>query len=98
MKVVFYVSISIVLFVFVFSFVVQNPHDIKIHYYFGIAWDGPIATLLLLTLGAGILFGVSTSSLALLKLKIRLTKTAKKLRELQSNQSVGRDQIPKEGN
>ena len=97
MKVVFYVSISIVLFLFVFTFIVQNPHDIKVHYYFGIVWDGPITILLLLTLGAGILFGVFTSSLILLKLKLRLTKVLKQLDYLQSNPSVVREQITKEG-
>ena len=85
------------LLLFVFTFIVQNPHDIQIHYYFGMAWDGPIAVLLLLTLGAGILFGVFTSSLALLKLKIRLTKVIKQLKHLQSNYSVGQEQIKKEG-
>ena len=97
MKAVFYVSISIVLFLFVFTFIVQNPHDIKVHYYFGMVWDGPITILLLLTLGAGILFGVFTSSLALLKLKIRLTKVIKQLKHLQSNHSDGQEQMKKEG-
>ena len=98
MKVVFYVSISIVLFLFVFTFIVQNPHDIKVHYYFGMVWDGPIATLLLLTLGVGILFGLFASSFVLLKLKIRLMKVAKQLRASQSNKPLGRDQMTKEGN
>ena len=97
MKVVFYASTSIVLFLFVFTFIVQNPHDIQVHYYFGMAWDGPIAVLLLLTLGAGILFGVFTSSLILLQLKIRLTKGVKQLRALQSKRAVVREQITKEG-
>ena len=96
MKVVFYVSTSIVLFLFVFTFIVQNPHDIQVHYYFGMVWDGPIATLLLLTLGVGILIGVLTSSLVLLKSKIRLIKVAKQLRALQLNHSVGREQITKD--
>ena len=91
MKVVFYVFTSIVLFLLAFSFIVQNPHDIKIHYYFGMIWDGPIATLLLLTLALGILFGVLASSLGLLKLKIRLTKVAKQLQALQLNDSLERD-------
>ena len=85
------------LFLFVFTFIVQNPHDIQVHYYFGMVWDGPIAILLLLTLGAGILFGVFTSSLILLRLKIRLTKVVKQLRALQSNPAVVREQITKEG-
>ena len=97
MKVAFYVSISFMLLLFVFTFIVQNPHDIQIHYYFGMAWDGPIAVLLLLTLGAGILFGVFTSSLILLQLKIRLTKAVKQLRALQSISSVVREQITKDG-
>ena len=97
MKVVFYVSTSIVLFLFGFTFIVQNPHDVQIHYYFGMAWDGPIAVLLLLTLGAGILFGVFASCLILLRLKIRLRKVIKQLRALQSNPSVVREQITKEG-
>ena len=97
MKVVFYVSTSIVLFLFVFTFIVQNPHDIQVHYYFGMVWDGPIAILLLLTLGAGILFGVFTSSLILLKLKLRLTKVANQLKHLQPNPSVGRERVTKEG-
>ena len=88
MKVVFYVSTSIVLFLFAFTFIAQNPHDIEVSYYFGMVWDGPVAILLLLTLGAGILFGVFTSSLILLKLKIRLTKTVKQLQVFQSNSSV----------
>ena len=97
MKVVFYVSTSIVLFLFVFTFIVQNPHDIQVHYYFEMVWDGPIAILLLLTLGAGILFGLFTSSLVLLILKIRLTKIVKQLRVLQSNPAVVREQITKGG-
>ena len=97
MKVVFYVSLSIVLFLFVFTFIAQNPHDIKVHYYLGMVWDGPIAILLLLTLGAGILFGVFTSSLALLKLKIRLTKVVKQLSRLESNPSARYEQIKKGG-
>ena len=97
MKVVFYVSTSIVLFLFVFTFIVQNPHDIQVHYYFGMVWDGPIAILLLLTLGAGILFGMFTSSLILLRLKIRLTNVVKQLRALQSKPAVVRGQITKEG-
>ena len=80
-----------------FTFIVQNPHDIQVHYYFGMVWDGPIAILLLLTLGAGILFGVFTSSLILLQLKIRLTKVAKQLQALQSKPAVVREQITKEG-
>ena len=98
MKVAFYVLISIVLFLFVFSFIVQNPHDIKVHYYFGMIWDGPIATLLLLTLGVGILFGVFASSLGMLKLKIRLRKVAKQMRGLQSNHPFGREHLTKERN
>ena len=97
MKVVFYVSASVVLFLFVFTFIVQNPHDIKVHYYFGMVWDGPIAILLLLTLGVGILFGVFTSGLILLKLKIRLTKVVKQLSRLESNPSAGYEQIKKGG-
>jgi uncharacterized integral membrane protein len=97
MKVAFYVSTSIVLLLFVFTFIVQNPHDIQVHYYFGMDWDGPVAILLLLTLGAGILFGLFTSSLILLRLKIRLTKVVKLLRALQSNPAVVREQITKEG-
>ena len=98
MKVVFYVSASILLFLFAFSFIVQNPHNTKIHYYFGMVWDGPIAVLVFLALGAGILFGVFASSLVLLKMKIRLIKVAKQLRALQSKQLLGREQITKEGN
>ncbi len=98
MKVVFYVFTSIVLFLFVFSFIVQNPHNIEIQYYFGMIWDGPIATLLLITLGLGILFGVFASSLVVLKMKIRLIKVAKQLRALQSKHSLGREQITKEIN
>lgn len=97
MKVVFYLSASIVLFLFVFTFIVQNPHDIKVHYYFGMVWNGPIAILLLLTLGVGILFGVFTSGLILLKLKIRLTKVVKQLSRLESNPSAGYEQIKKGG-
>jgi len=97
MKVAFYVTTSIVLFLFVFTFIVQNPHDIQVYYYFGMVWDGPIVILLLVTLGAGIMFGVFTSSLILLRLKIRLTKAVKQLRVLQSNPSVVREQITKEG-
>ena len=85
MKVFLYVLTSIGIFLLVFSFVIQNPHDIKIHYYFGMVWDGSLATLLLLTLGLGMLFGIFASSLALLKLKIRLIRAAKRLRALQSN-------------
>jgi len=81
----------------VFTFIVQNPHEIQVHYYFGMVWDGPIAILLLLTLGVGILFGVFTSSLILLRLKIRLTKVVKQLRALQSKRAVVREQITKEG-
>jgi uncharacterized integral membrane protein len=97
MKVVFYASTSIVLFLFVFTFIVQNPHDIQVHYYFGMVWDGPIAILLLITLGAGILFGVLTSSLILLRFKIRLTKIGKRLRVLQLKPAVVPEQITKEG-
>ena len=97
MKVVFYVSASIVLILFVFTFVVQNPQDIQVHYYLGMVWDGPIAIFLLITLGVGILVGVFASSLTLLRLKIRLTKVAKQLRALQSNPAVVREQISKEG-
>ncbi len=98
MKVVFYVSTLIVLVLVVFSFIVQNPHDIQIYYYFGKVWDGSIAVLLLLTLGLGILFGVLASSLRLLRLKIRLIKVAKQSRALQSNYSLERKQITKGGN
>lgn len=98
MKVVFYVSTSIVLFLFVFTFIAQNPHDIEVHYYFGMVWDGPISILLLLTLGVGALFGVFTTSLILLKLKIRLARAVKQLRAMQSNPSAVREQIKKEGN
>jgi len=52
---------------------------------------------LLLTLGAGILIGVFTSSLILLRLKIRLAKVVKQLRAMQSNPAVVREQITKEG-
>ena len=96
MKVVFYVGTSIVLFLFAFTFIANNPHAVKVYYYFGIIWEGPVAILLLLTLGAGILFGVFTSSLILLKLKIRLTKTVKQLQVFQSN-SVVRKTITKVG-
>ena len=97
MKVVFYVSTSFVLFLFVFTFIVQNPHSIQVHYYFGMVWDGPIAILLLLTLGAGILIGVFTSSLILLRLKMRLAKVVKQLPAMQSNPAVVREQMTKEG-
>jgi uncharacterized integral membrane protein len=97
MKVVFYVSTSIVLILFVFTFIVQNPHGIQVHYYFGMVWDGPIAILLLLTLGAGILIGVFTNSLILLRLKMRLAKVVKQLPAMHSNPAVVREQITKEG-
>ena len=95
MKVVFYALTSIVLFLFVFTFMAQNSHDIQVHYYFGMVWNGPVAILLLLTLGMGILFGVFTSSLILLRLKIRLVRTARKLRALQSNAPVAQEQLTK---
>lgn len=95
MKVVFYVLTSIVLFLFAFTFIVHNPQEVEVYYYFGMIWDGPVAILLLLTLGAGILFGVFTSSLILLKLKIRLTKTVKQLQVVQSNSSVVQKTITK---
>ncbi len=88
MKVVFYVSASIVLFLFAFTFIANNPHAVKVYYYFGMVWEGPVAILLLLTLGAGIFLGAFTSSLILLKLKMRLTKTVKQLEVFQSNSSV----------
>ena len=93
MKVVFYALTSIVLFLFVFTFMAQNPHDIQVHYYFGMVWNGPVAILLLLTLGTGILFGVFTSSLILLRLKIRLVITARKLRALQSNAPAAQEKL-----
>ncbi len=96
MKVAIYVLISIVLFLFVFSFIVQNPHDIKIHYYFGIVWDGPMATPLLLTLGVGIPFGVLASCLSLLKMKLRLVKVTNEARALQSNYSLERSQVTRD--
>ena len=98
LKVVFYVSTSIVLFLFVFSFIVQNPQNISIHYYYGIDWTGSVAIVLFLTLGVGMLLGVLASSLGLLKLKIRLIKTGKQLQALQSNHSLEREQIRKGGN
>jgi uncharacterized integral membrane protein len=88
MKVVFYVATSIVLFLFAFTFIANNPHVVKVYYYFGMGWEGPVAILLLITLSAGIFFGVFTSSLILLKLKMRLTKTVKQLQVFQSNSSV----------
>ena len=93
MKVVFYALTSIVLFLFVFTFMAQNSHDIQVHYYFGMVWNGPVAILLLLTLGMGILFGVFTSSLILLRLKIRLVRTARKLRALQSNAPAAQEKL-----
>ena len=96
MKVVFYVLTTTVVFLFVFSFIVQNPHDIKIQYYSGVVWDGPIATLLLLTFGLGILFGLFATSLRMLKLKIRLVKSAKQLRTLQPNHPLRREQTTKD--
>ena len=98
MKVVFYAATSIVLFLSALSFIVQNPHDIKVQYYFGMVWDGPIATLLILTLGAGMLFGVLMSSLSVLRLKLRLSTIAKELRALQSKHSLEREQTRKESN
>ena len=97
-KVVFYTSTSIVLFLLVFSFIVQNPQVIKINYYFEMDWEVPIATLLLLTLGVGMLFGVLASSLGLLKLKLRLTKTTKQLRTLQSNHLLERERMTRGSN
>ncbi|HAD37605.1 MAG TPA: hypothetical protein DCF72_11805 [Gammaproteobacteria bacterium] len=93
MKVVFYALTSIVLFLFVFTFMAQNSHDIQVQYYFGMVWNGPVAILLLLTLGMGILFGVFTSSLILLRLKIRLVRTARKLRALQSNAPAAQEKL-----
>ena len=98
MKVVFFVSTSIALFFFTVSFIVQNPHEIKIDYYFGTVWEGPVATLLLITLGVGILFGVVVGGFGLLKLKLRLSKVAKQLQSLQLNQSLERSQITKKDN
>ncbi len=97
MKVVFYVSLSIVLFLVGFSFIVQNPHDTKIYYYFGIVWDGPVATLLILTFGVGMLFGALASSVSILKLKLRLIKATKHLRALQTKGSLGHERKTKEG-
>ncbi len=97
MKVVFYALTSIVLFLFVFTFMAQNSHDIQVHYYFGMVWNGPVAILLLLTLGMGILFGVFTSSLILLRLKIRLVRTARKLRALQSNALAAQEKLTRMG-
>ena len=97
MKTILYVLMSIVLFLVAFSFVIHNPHNIKIHYYFGMVWDGPIATLLILTLSLGVLFGVLVSSFGLLRLKLRLRKAAKRSRSLHLNHSLEREQITKEG-
>ena len=98
MKVVFYVSTSLVILVLVLSFIVQNPHNIEIHYYFGPIWDGSLAILLILVLGVGVLFGVLASSLALVKSEVRLKQVTKQLRTMQSKYLLRREHTTKESN
>ncbi len=58
MKKFLYLILVLVLSLFGVTFTIQNPQDILVQYYMGIAWTGPLAIIVLVSLISGVIVGL----------------------------------------
>ena len=52
------------------TFTLKNAHLVAVNYYFGLAWEGPLSWLLIITFLIGIFCGIVATLLSSLKRKV----------------------------
>ena len=77
MKKFFYFLLFLSLCVLGVTFTIQNPQDVSIQYYLGIAWRGPLVILVVASLAIGILIGSLAGLARNLRLRRRYARLSK---------------------
>ncbi len=80
MKRLFYAVVAVLAALAGITFAFQNQQLVEIRYYFGLAWSGPLALLLLATLAVGVVLGYLAALRRVLRLQRELVRARRELR------------------
>jgi putative membrane protein len=83
MKRTVYVIVGTLVVLFGVTFAFRNPQDVEIDYYFGLAWTGPLAILLLVTVSLGVVLGFIASLRTVWRLQRQLTAAREEIRHVE---------------
>ncbi len=95
MRRILFLITTILTLVFALSFAVINAHSVKLNFYLG-STDVPLALLLVLTLGIGILSGALVMLSVIMNQKLELSKLRKSARNCEKELSNLRSMPVKE--
>jgi len=86
-------AVRLILFIVLLAFAVKNTDPVTLHFYFDLAWQGPLVVALFAVLALGALFGVAATVGPLMRQRREIARLRRDVR--QSGQSTTREsQIP----
>ena len=93
MKKVLYLTALLVLLTLGATFAIKNPQDVYITYYPNLQWEGPLAVLVLISLGLGYCLCVLRGIGRKISLRKRISRLEKENKSLEAHISRSRDII-----
>ncbi len=84
MKKLVYVIVIVIFFLLTLSFYLKNPHPVTLSYYMGIEYEISLSLLLWTVLLIGVVIGWLVGLVQSLKLRRRLAKVSRKLRDAET--------------
>jgi lipopolysaccharide assembly protein A len=82
-------AVRLILFIVLLAFAVKNTDPVTLHFYFDLAWQGPLVVALFSVLALGALFGVAATVGPLMRQRREIARLRREVR--QSGQPTTRD-------
>jgi putative membrane protein len=82
-------AVRLILFIVLLAFAVKNTDPVTLHFYFDLAWQGPLVVALFAVLALGALFGVAATVGPLMRQRREIARLRREVRH--SSQSTTRE-------
>jgi putative membrane protein len=79
----FYLLLTVVVFVFGTTFAIKNGQSVDLNYYFGIAWHAPLSLMLLAAVVIGALIGYLIGLRRVFRVRRELAKARRQIRDVE---------------
>jgi putative membrane protein len=82
-------AVRLILFIVLLAFAVKNTDPVTLHFYFDLAWQGPLVVALFAVLALGALFGVAATVGPLMRQRREIARLRREVRH--GSQSTTRE-------
>jgi len=74
-------TVRLILFIVLLAFTVKNTDPVTLHFYFDLAWHGPVVVALFAALALGALFGIAATVGTLMRQRREIARLRREVRQ-----------------